>query len=124
MKGENDITAFLPMNTKIGGPIRYAKHKKNICLTTDQARHINKKVESEGIVNVDTMKQEMEGEKLTREKDNDINLYQKIVVNNIDKKNVKTSHMVYSSIFSNVVNYVQYDRDSMLCMAVLGVSKS
>ena len=31
-----------------------------MCLTNDQARHIYKKEESEGIVNVDTIKQEIE----------------------------------------------------------------
>ena len=30
---------------------------------------------------------------MTREKDDDINPYQKIVVNNIDKDNIKTSQM-------------------------------
>ena len=33
----------------------------------DQARHICKKVESENIVNIDTMKQEMEADKLDDE---------------------------------------------------------
>ena len=70
MKGENDITAFLALNMKISGHtnVTYVKDKENICLATDQARCIYKKVESEGVVNVDTMKQEIEDEKLTREK--------------------------------------------------------
>ena len=34
-----------------------------MCLTKDQARHIYIKVESEGIVNVDTIKQEKEEDK-------------------------------------------------------------
>ena len=74
-------------------------------MTTDQASHIHKKVESEGIVNVDTFKQEIEDDKLTREKDDDINPYETIVVNNIDKDNIKTSQMELCSILSNVVNY-------------------
>ena len=58
IKGENGTAAFLPMNTKIGGPVnvRYVKDK---CLTEDQARHIYKKVESESIVNVDTIRQDI-----------------------------------------------------------------
>ena len=30
MKGKNDPTAFLPLNTKIGGPIKSVKGKVNI----------------------------------------------------------------------------------------------
>ena len=51
----------MPLNTKIGVPVKYAKDKKEICLTNYQARHIYKKVELEGIINVYTIKQEMEG---------------------------------------------------------------
>ena len=36
------------------------KEKETICLTKDQVRHIYKEVELEGIVNVDTIKQEIE----------------------------------------------------------------
>ena len=28
MNGKNDTTAFLPLNTKIGGPVKGAKDKK------------------------------------------------------------------------------------------------
>ena len=49
----------MPLNTKIGGPTRYIKDREAICLTNDQARHIYKKVESERIVNIDTVKQEI-----------------------------------------------------------------
>ena len=43
MNSKNDPTTFLPLNTKIGGPVKYVKDKENICLTTDQARHFYKK---------------------------------------------------------------------------------
>ena len=36
-------------------------------LTNDQARHIYKKVELEGIVNVDTIKQELVEDKLSKD---------------------------------------------------------
>ena len=36
---------------KIGGTVKYVKDKETICLTKDQARHIYRKVELEGIVN-------------------------------------------------------------------------
>ena len=68
MKGKNDTTTFLPLNTKIGGPIKSVKDNENICLTRDQARHIYKKVELEGIVNIDTIKQEIEEDKLSKNK--------------------------------------------------------
>ena len=70
--------------------VKYAKDE-NICLTADQTRHIYKTLESEAVVNDDQMMQEIEDEKFTREKDDNINPYQKIVVNNIDKDNIKTS---------------------------------
>ena len=54
----------MPLNTKIGGPVKYVKDKETIYLTDDQGRHINKKVESESIVNVVTIKQEIEEDKL------------------------------------------------------------
>ena len=39
---ENQTALFLPLNMKIGGPVkvRYAKDKEAICLTKDQARHM------------------------------------------------------------------------------------
>ena len=55
MKGKNDTTIFLLLNTKIGGPVKCVKDKENICFTKYQARHIYKKVQLEGIVNVDTI---------------------------------------------------------------------
>ena len=60
MKSKNDPTTFLPVNAKIGGPVKHVKDKGNI--TTEQDRHIYKKVELEGIVNVDTVRQEIEEE--------------------------------------------------------------
>ena len=33
MKGKNDPTSFLPLKSKIGGPVRYVKAKTNICVT-------------------------------------------------------------------------------------------
>ena len=72
----------MPLNTKIGGPVRYVKYKETICLTNDQARHIYKKVELEGMVNVDTIKQEIEEEELSKDNiDNDeISPYHNIVL--------------------------------------------
>ena len=43
MKGKNFPQTFLPLNTKIGGPVKCVKDKENNCLTTDEDRYIYKK---------------------------------------------------------------------------------
>ena len=101
----------MPLNTKIGGPVRYDKDKEAMCLTKDQARHIYKKVESESVVNVDAFKQEIE-DKLRKDSiDDKVNPYHNIIINSVYKDNTNTSQMEQWSILSNVVNYVQYDRN-------------
>ena len=42
MKGKNDPNTFLPLKSKIGEPVRYAKDRENICLTADQAKYVYK----------------------------------------------------------------------------------
>ena len=63
----------MPLNTKIGEPARYIKDKEGICLTNDQARPIYKKLESESVVYVDTIKQEIEVDKLYENNNNNNN---------------------------------------------------
>ena len=76
IKGENGTTLFLPMNMKIGRPInvRYVKDKEVKCLTEDQERHTYKKGKSESVVNVDTVRQDIEDDKLTIDKEDGVNL--------------------------------------------------
>ena len=95
----------MPLNTKIGGPVKYIKDKETICLTNDQARHICKKVESEGIVNVGTIKQEIEEDKLGSNNmdEDEINPYHEITTNKTGKGNIVTTQMEQWSILSNVV---------------------
>ena len=72
------------------------KGKENICLTMEQARHIYEKVDLEGIVSIDTIKQEIEENKLSKNKigdEEEVNPYRKIITNNIDRENVITSQM-------------------------------
>ena len=104
------------MSMKIGGPVimRYFKDKEVKCLTEDQVRHIYKRVESKSIVNVYTIRQELEDDKLTKDKEDEVNPYQKIVVNNKDKDNIQASQMEHWPILSKIVNYVQYDRNSKI----------
>ena len=104
----------MSLNAKIGGLVKCVKDKENICLTIDQARYIYKKVELEGIVNVDTIKQDIEEDKFSKnniDDEKEVNPYHNIIINNIDRENVITSQMEQWSILSNVVNYVQYNRN-------------
>ena len=85
----------MPLNTKIGGPGKHIKDKKNICLTDDQARHIYKKGESEGIVNVSTIKQETEADNVGSNKidEDEINPYHVMITSKAEKENIITSQM-------------------------------
>ena len=93
--------------------MKYAEDKETSCLTNDQARHIYKKVELEGVVNVDTFKQEIEEDKLSKDniEDDEINQFHKVVINNIYKENIVTPQIEQWLILSNVVNYMQYARN-------------
>ena len=57
------------------------------------------------------IKQEIEKDKLGRNniEEDEINPYNDIITNNIDRENIITSQMEQWSICSNIVNYVQYD---------------
>ena len=56
--------------------------KETICLIRDQATHIYKKAELEGIFNVDTMKHEKEEDKLSKDNkdDGEVNPYHNIII--------------------------------------------
>ena len=93
--GTNCTTTFLPLNTNIGGPLKYVKGKETICLTKDQARHIYEKVALQGIVIVNTITQEIEEDELNKDNidDDEVNPYHNIIINNNDRENVITSQM-------------------------------
>ena len=103
----------MPLNTKIGEPARNIKDREAICLTNDQARHIYKMAESESIVNIETIKQVIEADKLdndnNREED-EINPYYEIITKKVEKDNTVILQMEQWSNLSNVLNYVQYNR--------------
>ena len=63
MNGRDDAAAFLPVDFRIGGQSRDSHLTVGQYLTKEQARHIYKKVETGGIINVDTVKHEIEQEK-------------------------------------------------------------
>ena len=70
----------------MGGQSKPIKDKEIKYLTEDQAKHIYKKVESGSVINVDTIKQEIDQD-LNRLDDTsgDINPYQELIVNNVEK---------------------------------------
>ena len=63
MNGRDDAVAFLSLDFRTGGQSRDSHPTVGQYLTSDQARHIYKKVEMNGIINVDTVKHEIEQEK-------------------------------------------------------------
>ena len=88
MNGRDDATTFLPLDSRIGGQSRESHPRVVQYLTRDQARHIYKKVETGEIINVDTMKHEIEQDKQLNRMDDEsgeINLYRELVVNNAEK---------------------------------------
>ena len=113
IEGKNGPTTFLPLNTNIGGQSKPNKNKEMRHLTEDQAKHIYKKVESRNVINIGTVKQETDQDwELNRLDDTsgDINPYKELIVNNAKKVDTILSQMEQWSIFSNVVNYIQYNR--------------
>ena len=113
MKGKNDPITFLPLKSKIGGPVQYFKDRKNICLTLDQTKYIYQKAEQDSIVNVEIIKQEIEDAILDKDNDNEReeNQYQNIIINKYDRNNIIASQMEQWSILSIVVTYVHYYRN-------------
>ena len=78
--------------TKKGGPVkhntgvRYIPDKEQKCFTENQARHVYKKVETDKIINVETIKQETEDDKMTRNRLNEEDTteedpYQMVILN-------------------------------------------
>ena len=63
VKGKSGTTSFLPLGSKKDGNITYIKGA--ICLTEYQIKYIYKKVEQGSDLNTETMKHEIEQEKLT-----------------------------------------------------------
>ena len=70
-------------------------------MTEDQARHIYKKVEMDKIINMETMKQEMEDDRLTRsrfkeEEEGEIesNPYQMAILNKTSRDDTKIEQMI------------------------------
>ena len=70
LKGKNGTTTFLPFDSKTGGNVKYIKDKDAICLMEDQMRYMYNKVAQGNNLNIETIKQEIEQEKLAKTETN------------------------------------------------------
>ena len=85
MNGRNGTTAFLPLDSRIGGHGRENHPTVGQLLTREQARYIYRKVETGEIINTGMIEQEIEQEKQLNKIDDtsrEINPYQELIVNN------------------------------------------
>ena len=85
----------------------------------DQARH----VETHKIINIETMKQEIEDDQMTRNKLNEkdsteTNPYQAVILNKRNKDDIKTEQMIHQSIFSNLIKYIDKSLDMAPSLAI------
>ena len=112
VKGKNGTTLFLPLDSKKGGNITYVKDTR--CLPEDQTKYFYKKEEQGSDLNTETMKQEIEQDKMTgtgSNKENE-NLYKRIILNGVYKHENKVAHLENWSILSDNIRYVKHDEGS------------
>ena len=112
VKGKDSTNSFLPIDDKTGGKVSYIQNKDAMCLTENQASYVYKKVELGNIINTETMKHEIEQEKLTEIDREDDNPYKKVILNKVYKEKDKTAQMENWSILSDNFRYVQHDKKS------------
>ena len=76
-----------------------SKSREDICLMEDQAKHIYKKVETGNIVDIDTIKEEIEADKLDKMDDNNgkLNPYHEIITNKVTNK-VENNHITDGTV--------------------------
>ena len=81
-------------------------------MTKDQARHIYKMVETDKIINIETMKHEIEDDNVTRnrlkeeEDDTESNPYQMAILSKTSRDDDKTEQMINWSILSDLIKYI------------------
>ena len=71
----------MSFESKTGGKVSYIRNKEAMCLSEKQANYVYKKVEEGEVINVNTMKHELEQD-LDREDDNP---YKRIILNKVYK---------------------------------------
>ena len=83
MNGRDGTTAFLPLDSKIGGQVSHDSPNVGQFMTREQANYIYKKVETGEMIITDTIQQEIElEEQLSRMDDinGEINPYQELSI--------------------------------------------
>ena len=83
-------------------------------MTREQASYVYKKVEKGEIINTDTIQQEMEQEEQLNKIDDmsgEMNPYKELIINNAEKIEAMMTQMEQWLILSNILNYVQHDRN-------------
>ena len=107
MKGRNGSTSFLPLNKK-GGLIKNVSLEKY--LTEDQTKYVYDKVELGDEIKVRKVSQEIQNKTLLhkrlKEKE-EINLYEKVLVSDINTLDKNKSQMEQWSILSDNIVYVR-----------------
>ena len=79
-----------------------------MCLTEQQAKHVDKKVEEGGIVSMNTLQQELE-QGIDREDDNP---YKMVILNKVYKQDNQIPQAEDWSIFTDQIKYIQHDERS------------
>ena len=113
MNGRNCTTAFLPLDSRIGGQGGWNHPTVGQFITRDQTRHIYKKIETGEIINTDMIEQEIKQERQLDkmgDTNRETNPYKELIVNNAEKIEPLMTQMEQWSILSNVLNYVQHSR--------------
>ena len=113
MNSRDGTTAFLPLDSRVGGQSRESYPTVGQFLTREQTNYIYKKVETGEIINTDTIKQEIEQERQLSKIDDinrETNPYKELIVNNAEKIEPLMTQMEQWPILSNILNYVQHSR--------------
>ena len=97
VKGKDGTTSFLPIESKMSGKVSYIKTTEVVCLSEKLANYVYKKVEEGEVINVNTMKYELEQD-LNRGDDKS---YKWVILNKVHKDEDKTPQIENWSIFSD-----------------------
>ena len=104
MNGRDGTTAFLPLDSRIGGQGRNNHPTVGQFLTREQTRYIYRKVETGEIINTDMIKQEIEQEKQWNKIDDtngETNPYKELIVNNAEKIEPLMTQILHTRVHNN-----------------------
>ena len=113
MNGRDGTTAFLPLESRIGGQGRCIHPSVGQFLTREWTSFICKKIETGEIINTDMIEQERQLDRMN-DTSRETNLYQDLMVSNEEKIGPLMTQMEQWSILSNVLNYVQHSMNHTL----------